>query len=171
MNRPSGAKRRWMVPVAFVLAALAAVTLVAWTTAFAAPRGGASVPQPVAGRLVTFKSPTCACCAGWEQYMRDAGWAVDSRPTSDLAARKRELGVPASAASCHTSVIEGYVVEGHVPLAAIERLLMDRPDIVGIALPGMPAGSPGMDGQSTGPFLVLAIENDGSLSPFGRFPA
>ena len=89
--------------------------------------------------------------------MHDAGWAVDSRPTPDMAARKADLGVPMAAASCHTSVIQGYVVEGHVPLPAIELLLRERPGIAGIALPGMEAGSPGMDGQPS--------------SPFGSFPA
>ena len=103
--------------------------------------------------------------------MRMAGWMVDSRPTQDMAARKAELGIPSSAGSCHTSVIQGYVVEGHVPLAAVQRLLRERPDIRGIALPGMDAGSPGMEGQAVTPFLVMAIGHDGSVSSFGSFAA
>jgi hypothetical protein len=102
--------------------------------------------------------------------MRAAGWSVDARPTEDMAAMKDRLGVPAEARSCHTSTVAGYVVEGHVPLAAIERLLAERPAIRGIALPGMEPGSPGMDGAGDA-FEVVSIGADGSVGAFGTFPA
>ena len=84
----------------------------------------------------------------------------------DMAAFKAEVGVPMEYASCHTTIVAGYFVEGHVPLAAIERLLAERPDIDGLALPGMPPGSPGMGGTQQGPFEVLAI-TDGVATLFG----
>lgn len=96
------------------------------------------------------------------------GFTVHSMPMDDMAAVKRERGLPQASWSCHTAVIDGYVVEGHVPIEAIEALLADRPAIDGIALPGMPAGSPGMSGQREGPLEVLAI-SDGVTTPFGTY--
>ena len=87
---------------------------------------------------------------------------------ADMSAFKRDLGVPDEASGCHTTVIDGYVVEGHVPLAAIDRLLTERPAIDGIGLPGMPLGSPGMTGTATGPMAVVAFA-DGTITPFGEY--
>lgn len=117
---------------------------------------------------IVYRSPTCACCVAWVEYMERAGWEVTTVQTSNMAAVKAEHGVPDAAASCHTSLIGGYVVEGHVPLAAIEDLLADRPDIDGIALPGMPSGSPGMGGTLEGPLEVLSLRN-GEIVAFGEY--
>lgn len=114
------------------------------------------------------KSPGCECCAGWEAYMTAHGFTVESTEEADLVAFKEARGVPSDAWSCHTAVIESYTVEGHVPVEAIEDLLAERPDIDGIALPGMPPGSPGMPGEKEAPFDVLAID-DGTLSSFGAY--
>jgi hypothetical protein len=100
--------------------------------------------------------------------MRSHGWTVRSIETDDMTQVKQDHGLPDSAWSCHTAIIDGYVVEGHVPMAAIEDMLSTRPAIVGIALPGMPAGSPGMPGALEGPLQVLAV-NDGSATLFGAY--
>ena len=118
--------------------------------------------------IEVYKSPTCSCCHEWEAYLRAAGYSVRSIPTDDMAAVKARHGIPEAAWSCHTAVIAGYAVEGHVPIAAIEDLLATRPAIDGIALPGMPAGSPGMGGVQAAPFAILAIEG-GTTTAFGDY--
>lgn len=100
--------------------------------------------------------------------MRAHGWTVRSIETDDMTGIKRKHNLPDGTWSCHTAVIDGYVVEGHVPLAAIEDMLASRPAIDGIALPGMPAGSPGMPGMQEAPFQILAIA-DGSAAQFGAY--
>ena len=100
--------------------------------------------------------------------MRAHGFTVRPVPTDDMAAMKRQMGVPNDAMSCHTAVIDGYAIEGHVPVEAIEDLLAQRPAIDGIALPGMPPGSPGMPGDKAAPFTVLAV-SDGATSEFGSY--
>lgn len=100
--------------------------------------------------------------------MRDHGFGVRSMPTDDMATMKQQMGMPKDAWSCHTAVIDGYAIEGHVPLAAIEDLLARKPAIDGIALPGMPPGSPGMPGDKAAPFAVLAV-SDGATSAFGSY--
>lgn len=113
-------------------------------------------------------APGCDCCGGWVEYMTSHGFTVESTEEADLSAFKEARGVPRDAWSCHTAVIDGYTVEGHVPVEAIEDLLAERPDIDGIALPGMPPGSPGMPGEKAVPFEVLAID-DGTISTFGEY--
>ena len=100
--------------------------------------------------------------------MRDHGYEVRASDDPDIAAFKASLGVPASAQACHTALIDGYVVEGHVPAAAIEDLLQERPEIDGIALPGMPPGSPGMSGAKQGPFEVVSLAEGGAFA-FGSY--
>lgn len=100
--------------------------------------------------------------------MQAAGWSVRAADDPDIAAFKAQYGMPQSAWSCHTAVVAGYAIEGHVPMKAIEDLLATRPDIDGIALPAMPAGSPGMPGVKAGPFEILAIK-DGKTSLFGLY--
>ncbi|NVK40742.1 MAG: DUF411 domain-containing protein [Oceanospirillaceae bacterium] len=113
-----------------------------------------------AGEALTatlYKRAQCGCCSGHADYLRDHGFDVEVVESDRLTELKREHGVPASLQSCHTLVIDGYVVEGHVPVASIRRLLDERPAITGIALPGMPQGSPGMSGQKTAPFKIYEL--------------
>ena len=135
-----------------------------------------AAPQPVdvappgPGDIVVYKSPTCGCCGGWADHVRAAGFRVIERDTSDVGAVKRRLGVLPTLGSCHTAMIGGYVVEGHVPADAIDRLLEERPGIVGIAVPGMPAGSPGMESATPHePYDVLTFDKDGRTSVFARY--
>ena len=95
--------------------------------------------------ITVFKSPSCGCCGKWVEYMRSHGFTVATRDMEDLEAIKKMAGVPDGLQSCHTATVGGYVVEGHVPVEAVRRLLRERPKTRGIAVPGMPAGSPGME--------------------------
>lgn len=111
---------------------------------------------------VMYKNPGCECCDGHAEALRRAGFDVTVVPTQELAAVKARAGVPASLQGCHTILVGGYAVEGHVPVAAVQRLLSERPAVRGIALPGMPAGSPGMGGAKTGPFRVMSFGPQGT---------
>lgn len=95
--------------------------------------------------IQVYKTPTCGCCTKWVDHLREAGFTVAVTELSTLNALKAMNGVPANLASCHTAIVEGYVIEGHVPASDIERLLKERPAVAGLAVPGMPMGSPGME--------------------------
>jgi hypothetical protein len=124
-----------------------------------------------AATMSVYKTATCGCCEAWVEHMRDAGFtlAVHDVERSELIERKQALGLDRRLAACHTAVIDGYVVEGHIPAADVRRLLAERPDIAGIAVPGMPQGSPGMDfGQASEPYNVVAFDDAGGMSVFAR---
>ncbi len=104
-----------------------------------------------------YKDPNCGCCQEYADYLRQNGYELSVIPTEDLTGLRHEHGVPEELAGCHMTLINGYVVEGHVPVDMINRLLADRPNIKGISLPGMPMGSPGMSGKKSEPFTVLEI--------------
>lgn len=113
-------------------------------------------------------SPTCTCCTEYVAYLRRNGWTVEVVEEPDIGAFQDEQGVPGAARGCHTTIVGGYLVEGHVPLAAIEQLLDERPAIDGIGLPGMPLGSPGMSGTATGPLTVFSFGGD-EVMTFGEY--
>ena len=122
----------------------------------------ARMPAASAAETITvYKSPTCGCCGRWVEHLRANGFTVAVEEQDDLEPIKAELGVPDGLAACHTAVIGGYVVEGHVPAADIRRLLETRPAATGLAVPGMPAGSPGMDqGSRKEPYRVLLFTGE-----------
>lgn len=95
--------------------------------------------------IQVYKTPTCGCCTKWIDHLRVAGYAVEATDLPDLSTLKATNGVPRELASCHTAMVEGYVIEGHVPASDIDRLLAERPEVAGLAVPGMPMGSPGME--------------------------
>lgn len=114
-----------------------------------------------AARTATlYKNPQCGCCEAYAEYLRENGFEVAVQATHDLSLIKRQYDVPQAFEGCHTMLIDGYVVEGHVPLATLDRLLTERPDIRGISLPGMPMGSPGMSGEKTEPFTIYELNGD-----------
>ena len=118
------------------------------------------------GRNATlYKNPQCGCCEDYAVYLRDHGYKVDVVATHDLDAIKSKHHVPDALSGCHTTLLGGYVIEGHVPVSAIERLLKERPALVGISVPGMPAGSPGMTGRKQEPLKVLAIAKQPTATP------
>lgn len=113
---------------------------------------------------VIYKSPTCGCCGVYASYMGKKGYDVqiENVPDQGLEEVKQNLGVPNELYSCHTTEVGGYIVEGHVPEEAIQKLLAEKPDIKGIGMAGMPAGSPGMPGPKTDSFIVYKINQDGT---------
>ena len=122
--------------------------------------------------VVVHRSPSCGCCGAWANYLRRAGFAVTIINEVDLAPVKLRAGVPEGLQSCHTAFIEGYVVEGHVPIEAIEKMLASRPTILGVAVPEMPGGSPGMEvlGIKPDPFKVISFAKGGEQSVFLDYP-
>ncbi|MDA1090699.1 MAG: DUF411 domain-containing protein [Proteobacteria bacterium] len=118
--------------------------------------------------IVVYKSPTCDCCKNWVAHMQRNGHSVKTQNLDDLDMIKKMAGVPEPLQSCHTAMVDGYVVEGHVPAKDVERLLTERPKARGIAVPGMPAGSPGMGGQAE-PYNVMLFQPDGSSSVYARY--
>lgn len=126
----------------------------------AATSGQAIAVEAAATSATLYKNPLCGCCESYADYLREDGFTVTVKATHDLALIKRQHGVPAALEGCHTMLIDGYVVEGHVPLGALEKLLSERPDITGISLPGMPAGSPGMGGRKAAPFTIYAFSGE-----------
>ena len=115
-----------------------------------------------------YKSPTCGCCSKWVDHLREEGFEVRTTDTNDLADVKASHGVPTQLESCHTALVAGYVVEGHVPASDIERLLRERPGISGVAVPGMPIGSPGMEvpGTKAQPYDVISFDEGGRTDVF-----
>jgi hypothetical protein len=120
--------------------------------------------------VVVFKTPTCGCCGSWVDHLRDSGFEVDVRDLDNLSAIKAQYGVPQAMRTCHTALVDGYVVEGHVPARFVTKLLDERPDIAGIAVPGMPIGSPGMEvpGTPNAAYDVLAFNTSGKTAVFGH---
>lgn len=140
------------------------VVLVTILVAFAVAADAADRP-----RMHVSKTATCGCCAAWVEHMQDAGYPVDveNMDHGSLISIKMRLGLTERTASCHTAVVDGYVVEGHVPAEDVARLLEERPDAVGLAVPGMPIGSPGMEvGDEREPYDVLLIRRDGRTEVF-----
>src|SRR3954463_13262159 len=122
----------------------------------------AATPALAADRpsALLYKNPQCSCCEEYAKYLQAHGYDVTVKPSFDLLLIRRQNGVPEALDGCHTTLIGGYVVEGHVPVAAVNRLLDERPAIKGISVPGMPAGSPGMFGEKTAPLTVYEIATD-----------
>ena len=127
-----------------------------------------SAPPKPATLVTVYKDPGCGCCKAWVEYMRKHGYRVDVKDTGDLNQIKTNLGVPAALAGCHTALIGGYIIEGHVPAEDIARLLKQKPKIAGLAVPGMPAGSPGMEGSPPVHYQVIAFQRSGKTSVFAN---
>lgn len=119
--------------------------------------------------ITVYKSPTCGCCSKWIDHLEDNGLSVAVRDRQNMQPIKKEFGVDGQYQSCHTALIGGYVIEGHVPAADIKRLVSEKTAIKGLAVPGMPMGSPGMEGPRTDNYSVLAIDQDGSASVYNRY--
>ena len=151
--------RRWIG-----IAALAALPASAPAPA---PAALPQSPPPIS--ITVFKDPNCGCCTSWVEHLRKHGFAVIARDTSDVDAVKRAGRVPTALQSCHTAFVNGYVIEGHVPAADIQRLLSEKPRVAGIAVGGMPTGSPGMEaGGRVDRYDVVAFNRDGSTRVFAR---
>jgi len=124
--------------------------------------------KPAAVEAKVFLTPTCGCCSKWADHMKAAGFDMQREVTTELekvAARQR---VPANLRSCHTAVVGKYVIEGHVPADVVQKLLKEAPAVVGLSVPNMPVGSPGMEGPNAQPYSIVAFKADGSVYEFAR---
>lgn len=138
------------------------------------PAAGSAVQKPGTTKpvmLAVYKTPTCGCCAKWVEHMKQNGFTVHVTDLNDLSAIKTKHGVPSKLQSCHTGVVNGYVVEGHVPAPDVKRMLKELPAIAGLTVPGMPSGSPGMEapGTITPPaYEVLTFDKKGDTRVYAR---
>lgn len=141
--------------LALALAATVGVAATAQTTA----------PPPA---IVVYKAPSCGCCKAWMEHLTENGFKVTGKDVDNVQPIKDEVGLPAKLASCHTAIVDGYVVEGHVPAADIKRMLQERPKIVGLSAPGMPNGSPGMETGRKDPYDVMAFDAKGNTTVYAK---
>ena len=121
-----------------------------------------------ATQVEVFKSAYCGCCEEWVKHLRQNGFEVQSHNVDNVPEARKKLGMPDQFGSCHTAKVNGYVVEGHVPAADIHRLLKERPKALGIVVPSMPPGSPGMESPRPVPYNTLLVQRDGSTRVFAR---
>ena len=123
-------------------------------------------------QITVWKTPNCGCCKDWVAHLRDNGFQVVTNDVPDTAPMRQKLGLPAKFGSCHTAQLGAYVLEGHVPAREVRRLLREKPKAVGLAVPGMPVGSPGMEmGDTRDAYDVLLVQTDGSSSVYQSYPA
>lgn len=151
------------------LGILAMITVMGAAIAPALTWWGAHRPGPGPESVVVYKRATCNCCAKWVTHLEQAGFEVEVHNESDLGAQQNALGVPKPLRACHTALVGGYVVEGHVPAGDIRRLLTEKPQARGIAVPGMPIGSPGMEmGERRDAYATLLFQPDGKTAVFAQ---
>jgi hypothetical protein len=126
--------------------------------------------QAAAPYLVNvYKTPTCGCCGKWVEHMKANGFAPTVKDVQSTAEYRKQYGVPDQLQSCHTAIVGGYTIEGHVPAADIQRLLKEKPKAKGLAVPGMPLGSPGMEGARRDPYAVLLFDSQGRTSVYKKY--
>ncbi|MEE9279183.1 MAG: DUF411 domain-containing protein [Myxococcota bacterium] len=142
----------------FATGALSLIALVTMLAALAVANEATTV--------TVYKSPTCGCCSKWVRHLEQHGFTVETHDLRDVTPVKEANGVPRGLVSCHTALVGGYVVEGHVPASDVARLLEQRPPIVGLAVPKMPIGSPGMEGPNPEPYQVLSFDDKGRVAVF-----
>jgi hypothetical protein len=142
--------------------------------AFATPPSSAQSARPrtpAVTAMQVYRSPTCGCCGKWVDHVKAAGFSAAVHEIEDVSPVKAKGGVPGNLQSCHTALIGGYVIEGHVPADVIQQLLTDKPNITGLAVPGMPIGSPGMEqGARVDAYEVIAFTKDGKRSVYAKRP-
>lgn len=129
---------------------------------------GSSAVMAQAAAVEVFKSPYCGCCGKWVEHLRQNGFEVKTHDVEDVPAARQKLGMPDRLGSCHTAKVGGYVVEGHVPATDIQRLLKEKPKALGLAVPSMPPGSPGMESAKPMPYQTLLVQSDGSTRVFAQ---
>lgn len=117
-------------------------------------------------RIEVYLSPTCGCCMKWVRHLEAEGFSVSVNDVRDVRPIKAAQGVPSSPRSCHTALVDGYVVEGHVPANDVKRLLAERPKVAGLAVPGMPVGAPGMEGPNRERYRVMSFDAAGGIETF-----
>lgn len=149
---------------------MAVLLLGTLVTAMAMPAAAEQPPVRQPGKHITvYKSPTCGCCAGWARYLQDNGFDVTVHDQHDLGAIKAEHGITRGLQSCHTAIVDGYAIEGHVPANDIWRLLAEKPAALGLTAPGMPVMSPGMRSIEPRGYDVLLFDKDAQISVYSRY--
>lgn len=156
-GKPRPFFRRWLAAIL----ALGVITPLVATLLMPGRETGAT-------EVTMYMSPYCGCCGRWAAHLEQSGFQVERRPVEDVAPIRSRCGVPDRLASCHTALVDGYVLEGHVPASDIRRLLEQRPHARGLAAPGMPAGAPGMEGAGREPYEVLLFGRNGRTQVFAR---
>jgi hypothetical protein len=144
------------------------VTLIALTLLTGSLGTGGNIGAQTPPVVEVYKSPTCGCCANWVEHLKKAGFTVHATNVDDMTKLKASHNVPRAVQSCHTALVDGYVIEGHVPASDVQRLLKERPAVAGIAVPGMPIGSPGMEveGRKPDAYDVVTFDKQGQTKVF-----
>lgn len=135
-------------------------------SSFSSPLLASAAAAPV---VEDYKSKDCGCCEGWIEHLKSNGFAVKSHNVENPSDYREKFGIPQELGSCHTGLVQGYALEGHVPASEIKRLLAERPKAKGLAVPSMPLGSPGMEGKRRDPYDVFLVQADGSRSIFKHY--
>lgn len=149
---------------------LIAVCFVAIAAAISLTTATSAAAASIASKITVYRDPSCSCCGGWIEHLTAQGFQPRNVLTSNIYALKQQYGVPNDLASCHTAVINGYIIEGHVPADEIKRLLAEKPDVAGITVPGMPIGTPGMEsGNIREPFTVFSFDEQGNKQVFNHY--
>lgn len=143
------------------------VALSAAALSLGAPTTAGVTPAP--SLVEVYKSATCGCCTKWVEHLKSHGFKVKTNDVANPSSYRAKFGVPDRLGSCHTALVEGYVIEGHVPAREIQRLLAERPRAKGLAVPGMPLGSPGMEGPRSDPYEVLLLQADGKHTVYQKY--
>jgi hypothetical protein len=147
----------------------AAAFLAIFTIALVGVAGGAERESAATPTIQVYANPSWGCCGAWNEHLRANGFRVNPVPVQDPGEYRRRYGIPEDLGSCHTGVVEGYALEGHVPAREVKRLLAERPKARGLAVPGMPIGAPGMEGGKKQPFDVLLVLPDGKHVVYARY--
>ena len=121
--------------------------------------------------MTVYRSPTCGCCGKWIEHVKNNHFTVKDIVSNDMDAIKEKYGIPDKLGSCHTAIVDGYVIEGHVPAADIQKLLVSKPNVVGLSAPGMPMGSPGMEMGGSQDYNVMSFDKDGKVQVFSEHKA
>lgn len=126
----------------------------------------ASAALPV---IEVYKNPSCGCCTGWVKHLEQNGFTVKVHEVANTSDYRAKFGIPDALGSCHTATVQGYAIEGHVPASEIKRLLAENRKVKGLAVPSMPLGAPGMEGNRSDPYDVLLVKTDGSYSTYRHY--
>lgn len=153
-----------MIAVGNVVRVISAFALLGLLSAYSS--SNATAAKPIA--IKVYKTPQCGCCKSWVEHLRKNGFQVESVDMPDLSMVKAKYGVKPELQACHTAVVNGYVVEGHVPADVIQKLIKEKPAVAGVAVPGMPAGSPGMEGALKQAYEVYSFDKSGKTRVYAR---
>ena len=147
---------------------LSFVSLLFIAASLSVPSIGHAAQEKTFSKITVYKSPTCRCCRKWIKHLETNGFIVEALNREDMRNVKREMGIEPKYQSCHTATVDGYYIEGHVPADDIKRLLTEKPKATGLAVPGMPKGSPGMEVGGKDPYSVLLVKEEGSTEVYSK---